>query len=163
MCLSFHADCTCDFADFIKEKKGKIWRLNDWGLRRLAYKIQKAKNAYYVLMNIEVGAKWINDFESMLNKDERVIRHLVIKRDEAITKDCPPPPEVHTLRANFMDEEVDMEQFDVDADDDGQDWDDESELGVVADYDTDNSIVYVDKDDGVRKEARTLEAEKIAR
>lgn len=114
-------------------------------------------------MNFEVGAKWINDFESMLNKDERVIRHLVIKRDEAITKDCPPPPEVHTLRANFMDEEVDMEQFDVDADDDGQDWDDESELGVVANDDTDNSIVYVDEDDGVRKEARTLEAEKIAR
>ncbi|KAE8724655.1 Chaperone DnaJ-domain superfamily protein isoform 1 [Hibiscus syriacus] len=31
--------------DFLREKKGRVWRLNDWGLRRLAYKIKKAKNA----------------------------------------------------------------------------------------------------------------------
>ncbi|KAJ8619379.1 hypothetical protein MRB53_027908 [Persea americana] len=141
--------------EFIRENKGIIWRSNDWGLRRLAYKIQKAKNAYYVLMNIELGAKWINDFRSMLLKDERVIRHLVIKRDEAITEDCPPPPEFHTLRANVMDE------VDVDGDDE-QDWDDESELGVVS-----NSEYSDDGEDNgsgeVRKEAKTLKAERVAR
>ncbi|KAK9093232.1 hypothetical protein Syun_028143 [Stephania yunnanensis] len=30
---------------FMREKKGKVWRLNDWGMRRLAYKMKKAKNA----------------------------------------------------------------------------------------------------------------------
>lgn len=74
----------------MKEKKGKIWRFSDWGMRRLAYKIQKAKNAHYILMNFELEARWINDFKSMLDRDERVIRHLVIKRDKAETEDCPP-------------------------------------------------------------------------
>ncbi|GAB4850776.1 hypothetical protein Ancab_030075 [Ancistrocladus abbreviatus] len=112
--------------DFLAEKKGKVWRFSDWGLRRLAYKIKKARHAHYILMNFELDAKWINDFKSMLDKDERVIRHLVIKRDEAITKDCPPPPEFHTLRADMND---DSEDDDLDYDDeDGEVWDDEDDL-----------------------------------
>ncbi|KAK6146248.1 hypothetical protein DH2020_020117 [Rehmannia glutinosa] len=83
--------------EFLKEKKGKIWRFSDWGMRRLAYKIQKANNAHYILMNFELEAQWINDFKTMLDRDERVIRHLVMKRDKAETEDCPPPPEFHNL------------------------------------------------------------------
>ncbi|KAF3456400.1 hypothetical protein FNV43_RR01050 [Rhamnella rubrinervis] len=107
--------------DFLGEKRAKIWRISDWGMRRLAYKIKKAKNAHYILMNFEMEAKWINDFKSMLDKDERVIRHLVIKRDEAITEDCPPPPEFHTLRSGFDydDEEEDDIDYDEDWDEDG--------------------------------------------
>ncbi|PKA52489.1 hypothetical protein AXF42_Ash019115 [Apostasia shenzhenica] len=96
--------------EFIREKKGRIWRLNNWGIRRLAYKIKKASKANYILMNFEVEAKWINEFKTMLDKDERIIRHLVIKRDEAITKDCPPPPEYHSVRAEQgMDEDYSAE------------------------------------------------------
>ncbi|KAF5738781.1 desiccation-related protein PCC13-62-like [Tripterygium wilfordii] len=94
--------------EFLREKKAKIWRLNDWGLRRLAYKIKKAKNGHYILMNFELEGQWINDFKTMLDKDERVIRHLVMKADEAITEDCPPPPEFHTLRADC---DVDLLEF----------------------------------------------------
>ncbi|KAJ4955162.1 hypothetical protein NE237_011945 [Protea cynaroides] len=131
--------------DFIREKKGKIWRLNDWGLRRLAYTIKKAKHANYVLMNFELEAKWINDFKSLLDRDERVIRHLVIKRDKAITEHCPPPPEFHTLRAGMDDEE---ESDAYDDDDDGEDLEEEGELDMVG-YNEDVIIVKDDdKDNG---------------
>lgn len=131
------------FTDFLREKKGKIWRLNEWGLRRLAYNIKKAKNAYYVLMNFELEAKWINDFKSMLDKDERVIRHLVIKRDEAITEDCPPPPEFHTLRAGMDDdggEEGDEMDYNdtYEDEDDGEDWDDEGDVAEDWDHEGDD-------------------------
>ncbi|CAA3001918.1 uncharacterized protein LOC111376818 [Olea europaea var. sylvestris] len=117
--------------EFLEEKKGKIWRFSDWGMRRLAYKIQKAKNAHYILMNFELEAKWINDFKSMLDKDERVIRHLVIKKDRAETEDCPPPPEFGTLRADMNDDEDDDDE-----EYDDEDWDDEGDV----------DIVYVDDD-----------------
>ncbi|KAL5541485.1 hypothetical protein UlMin_009195 [Ulmus minor] len=148
--------------DFLREKRGRIWRISDWGMRRLAYKIQKAKNAHYILMNFEIEAKWINDFKTMLDQDERVIRHLVIKRDEAITEDCPPPPEFHTLRAD-MDNDDDVEDDDEDYD---EEWDDE------ADYDDEDGIIMVndDEDDEDRtsnltSEAKTgkLRAEKVGR
>ncbi|XP_020691228.1 acidic leucine-rich nuclear phosphoprotein 32 family member B [Dendrobium catenatum] len=109
--------------DFIKEKKGRLWRLNNWGLRRLSYKIKKASKANYILMNFEMEAKWINDFKSMLDKDERVIRHLVMKRDEAITEDCPPPPEFHTVKAGD-DVDEDDEEEEEDSDENGGDGDD---------------------------------------
>ncbi|KAG2726822.1 hypothetical protein I3843_01G125900 [Carya illinoinensis] len=149
--------------DFLREKKGKIWRLSDWGMRRLAYKIQKAKNAHYILMNFELEAKWINDFKSMLDKDERVIRHLVIKRDEAITEDCPPPPEFHTLRAGTDD--YDEEEEDIDYDDaydyeDGkEDWDGEGEA-EMEDYDdeTEDGIIAVKNEAGDREHKNNISA-----
>lgn len=146
--------------DFLREKKGKMWRVNDWGLRRLAYKIKKAKNAHYILMNFELEAKWINDFKNLLDKDERVIRHLVIKRDEAITEDCPPPIEFHKLRAGTDgDDDDDEDETDYDDDEDDGDYDDDVEDGVV--------IVDDDVEDTksalVSNVGRTLTAEKVGR
>ncbi|CAK9208854.1 unnamed protein product [Sphagnum jensenii] len=79
--------------DFIAEKKGKVWRLNDWGLRRLAYKIKKASKANYLLMNIEISSQAINELNTLLEKDERVIRHMCITQKEAITAASEPPPD----------------------------------------------------------------------
>lgn len=131
----------------MKEKKGKLWRFSDWGMRRLAYKIQKASRAHYILMNFELEAKWINDFKSMLDKDERVIRHLVMKQDKAETEDCPPPPEFHTLRAGTDDEnEEDMDDFDNYEEDDLE-GEDDIDMGMYDD-DTDG-VILVDVDDNV--------------
>ncbi|OVA16731.1 Ribosomal protein S6 [Macleaya cordata] len=142
-------------ADFIKEKQGKIWRLSDWGLRRLAYKIKKAKNANYILMNFELEAKWINDLKSMLDKDERVIRHLVIKRDEAITEDCPPPLEFHTMRANGDDEDVDDDDDYAFDDEDEEEWADDGKIDMDRSSYTDDvadGIIFVDEEDDVGKD-----------
>lgn len=110
-----------------------MWRFSDWGMRRLAYKIKKAKNAHYILMNFEVEARFINDFKNLLDKDERIIRHLVMKRDEAETEDCPPPPEFSTLRADMVDDDDDE---DIDEDEE-EEYDEEEEGG------DDEGIIYV--------------------
>ncbi|MQM14406.1 hypothetical protein Taro_047337 [Colocasia esculenta] len=152
---------TSKIQDFIREKRGKIWRLNNWGLRRLAYKIKKAKNANYILMNFELDAKFINDFKSLLDKEERIIRHLVIKRDEAITKDCPPPPEFHTLQAGGINEGVDEEHYDGE-----QGWNDEmeSEMGGYNDDEDefgDNIIFVDDKEDDNDVPQRDAKSSKV--
>ncbi|XP_038719292.1 coiled-coil domain-containing protein 1 [Tripterygium wilfordii] len=130
--------------EFLREKKAKIWRLNDWGLRRLAYKIKKAKNGHYILMNFELEGQWINDFKTMLDKDERVIRHLVMKADEAITEDCPPPPEFHTLRAGMDDDDeeddVDYDEDDGDVEYDDEEYGEEEVDGSIDDDDEDGVI-----------------------
>ena len=81
-------------------------------------------------MNFELEARWINDFKNMLDKDERVIRHLVIKRDEAITEDCPPPPEFHTLQGG-MDNNDEEDGLDYDDNDEAYDEDLEVEAEAV--------------------------------
>lgn len=125
-----------------------MWRFSDWGMRTLAYEIKKASRAHYILMNFELGAKWIDDFKNMLDTDERVIRHLVMKRDKAETEDCPPPPEFHTLHAATDDEdEEDMDDYDDDYDEDKEDMDDEDEDYTEMYDDDTNGIILVDDHD----------------
>ena len=154
-------------ADFLREKKGKIWRVSDWGMRRLAYKIQKAKNAHYILMNFELEAKWINDFKSMLDKDERVIRHLVIKRDEAITEDCPPPPEFHTLRGDMDDYDEEEDDIDYDEEDEDDDDDDDEIDGHEDDFEDGIIVVKDETEDRSttlrNKGGKSLRAENVSR
>lgn len=139
--------------DFIRDKKGRIWRLNDWGLRRLAYEVKKAFEAHYILMNFEIDAKFINDFITMLDKDERVIRHMVTKQDKAETEYSPPPMDYQTLLAKqgladdddgfWDDDDDDYTMYngrDAAADDDEAYEDDSNAAGG----EEDGEVIYVD-------------------
>lgn len=70
----------------IEGKGGTIHRFEDWGRRQLAYPIQKAHKAHYVLMNIECSQEALDDLLSSFRFNDAVLRNLVIKRDEAITE-----------------------------------------------------------------------------
>ena len=65
---------------------GKIHRLEDWGRRQLAYPIQHLAKAHYVLMNIECGADVLNELESGFRFNDAVLRHLIMKRENADTE-----------------------------------------------------------------------------
>uniref|UniRef100_J3NE72 30S ribosomal protein S6 n=1 Tax=Oryza brachyantha TaxID=4533 RepID=J3NE72_ORYBR len=166
-------DVVSKVQDFVREKKGRIWRLNNWGLRRLAYKIKKARHANYILMNFEIQAKYINDFKTLLDKDERIIRHLVMKRDEAITEDCPPPPEFHTLRAQqdmddeYFDDEDDVEEEQEEEEDDNGELESADYHDDDAEADDEPEIILVDEverddNENIRRRNRTLKIEKYA-
>jgi small subunit ribosomal protein S6 len=66
--------------------KGKIHRLEDWGRRQLAYPIQHLAKAHYVLMNIECDADVLTELESGFRFNDAVLRHLIVKREDAVTE-----------------------------------------------------------------------------
>lgn len=68
---------------------GHIHRLEDWGRRQLAYPIQKIHKAHYVLMNIECDQSTLNEIVSAFRFNDAVIRHMVMRHDEAITEQSP--------------------------------------------------------------------------
>ena len=71
------------YKTLIEGDNGKIHRLEDWGRRQLAYPIENLAKAHYVMLNIEVGQNALNELESGFRFNDAVLRHLVIKRDEA--------------------------------------------------------------------------------
>ncbi len=73
----------------IEAKSGQIHRLEDWGRRQLAYPIQKIHKAHYVMMNIECGQDALDELESAFRFNDAVIRHMTIRRNEAITEASP--------------------------------------------------------------------------
>ena len=68
---------------------GNVHRLEDWGRRQLAFPIAKVHKAHYVLMNIETDQKVLGELTGAFRFSDAVLRHLVIKMDEAVVEPSP--------------------------------------------------------------------------
>ena len=73
----------------IAARNGVVHRLEDWGRRQMAYPIQKVHKAHYVLMNIECDQETLEELEHGFKFNDAVLRHLTIKRDDAVTVASP--------------------------------------------------------------------------
>lgn len=119
--------------------RGKITRLNDWGLRPLAYKIKKQKQANYFLLNVEVSPEKANDLNTFFQKEERVIRHLMTKAEKAETQDYPAPimynapmSEDDEFDDDDEDEDDEEDEEDEEEDEEEEDAEEDGEEGVLA-------------------------------
>ncbi len=72
-------ELTDKFAAVIEAQGGKVTKREDWGLRNLAYKIQKNRKGYYVLMNIDAPAGAIVEMERLMRLDENLLRYMTTK------------------------------------------------------------------------------------
>lgn len=70
------------FTQIITELEGKVVSHEYWGLRNIAYRIQKNRKAHYVLLNIEAPATAIQELERQVALNEDVIRYQTIRVDE---------------------------------------------------------------------------------
>ena len=73
------------YRGLIESKDGQVHRLEDWGRRQLAYPIVKLHKAHYVLMNIECDSETLHELEDAFKFNDAVLRHLSIRREEAVT------------------------------------------------------------------------------
>ncbi len=66
----------------IKDGKGKVTKTENWGLRTLAYKINKNKKGHYVLIESDAPAPVVHEVERTLRLNEEVVRYMTIRLDE---------------------------------------------------------------------------------
>ena len=69
-------------SQFITEGGGQVTNADHWGRRRLAYPIQKQKEGYYVLMQVQLDSKSIVELERKLKLTEEVIRYLLVRVED---------------------------------------------------------------------------------
>ncbi len=77
------------YRSILAARGGNVHRLEDWGRRQMAYPIQKVHKAHYVLMNIECDQETLEELEHGFKFNDAVLRHLIIKRDDAVTAASP--------------------------------------------------------------------------
>ena len=70
------------FEGEIKKLGGKVTHSESWGLRKLAYPIQKKSTGFYFMLNYEGPSTVIADLEVAFRRDERVMRFLTVKMDK---------------------------------------------------------------------------------
>lgn len=67
------------FTQLIAEQGGEIKKREYWGLRNLAYRMNKNRKGHYVLFNIEAPAAAIAELERTMRISEDVLRYLTLR------------------------------------------------------------------------------------
>ena len=78
-----------EFISVIESLKGKIQKKESWGLRNLAYKINKNRKGHYMLLNIDGPADAIVEYERLMRLHEDIIRFLTMRIKSVDEKPSP--------------------------------------------------------------------------
>ena len=70
------------YHDFIVDNGGETVHEEDWGLKKLAYPIQKKTTGFYHLIEFKADPTFIAKLEIQYRRDERIIRFLTFALDK---------------------------------------------------------------------------------
>lgn len=70
------------FVGILKETGAEIVHQEDWGLKKLAYPIQKKSTGFYYLIEFKAEGHAIQKLETEYRRDEKVIRFLTFRMDK---------------------------------------------------------------------------------
>ena len=62
---------------------GTITEVDDWGKKRLAYEVQKMKEAFYYFIRFDAESTVPAEIESRVRIMDNVVRYLIVRQDEA--------------------------------------------------------------------------------
>lgn len=93
-----------EYANFVTENGGRIYNVEDWGKRRLAYAIEKQKYGTYVLMEFGVDGAVIRELEESQRLNDAVLAQLTVRLDEE--------PDLSKERKRFVDDDEEDETED---------------------------------------------------
>ena len=72
------------YKDIVSRYKGTVVKVEKWGIRKLAYKIEKQGKGFYTLMDFVGDAATVNEVERNFKFDDKVLRFLTIKKADAV-------------------------------------------------------------------------------
>ena len=70
------------FKASLKDGGAKLLHEEDWGLKKLAYPIQKKSTGFYHLFEYEAPGELITNLELNMKRDERIMRFLTVSMDK---------------------------------------------------------------------------------
>ena len=69
--------------EMVSKNGGRVDGLQEWGKRRLAYKIKKKHEGNYVILNFQLDSKQTKKLEQALRMNDQLLRFLLVNKDEA--------------------------------------------------------------------------------
>ena len=75
-------DTVNKFKKILTDNGAEIVHENNWGLRKLAYPIQKKNTGFYYLVEYKSSGELINKLEVEFKRDERIMRFLTVALDK---------------------------------------------------------------------------------
>jgi small subunit ribosomal protein S6 len=70
------------YTSFVKENGGKVISENAWGLKSLAYPIDKKTTGLYYVMEYQAPADFNEKLKIQILRDDNIMRHLLTRLDK---------------------------------------------------------------------------------
>lgn len=70
------------YTEFIKENGGVVVHANPWGLKSLAYPIQKKTTGLYWVLEYQAPSTFNEQFKIQMLRDENILRHMFTALDK---------------------------------------------------------------------------------
>lgn len=71
------------FKDLL-EKSAQLENIEEWGIRKLAYPINKKEEGYYVLASFSSDTAFPHELERVFKITDGIIKHMIIRKDERV-------------------------------------------------------------------------------
>ena len=68
--------------ELVTKNGGRVDGLQEWGKRRLAYKIGKRHEGNYLIVNFQLDSKQTKKLEQAFRLNDNVLRYLLVNKDE---------------------------------------------------------------------------------
>ena len=75
-------DATVETVQQIINADGEVSNVDVWGMRKLAYPIQKKNEGYYVVVDFKASQQLPKELDRRLKISDNVMRHIIINKDE---------------------------------------------------------------------------------
>ena len=72
-------ELTAQFKGVIEQMGGKVAKLEQWGVKTLAYRLRKNRKAHFTLFNVEGPAAALNEVERQERLNEDVLRYITVR------------------------------------------------------------------------------------
>ena len=74
-------NATVDMVQEIIKADGEVSKVDVWGMRKLAYPIEKKNDGYYVVIEFQAGTELPKELDRRLKISDNVMRHMIINKD----------------------------------------------------------------------------------
>ncbi len=75
-------DATIETVKEIISSDGSVEKVDVWGMKKLAYPIQKKEEGFYVLVEFKASPDLPKELDRRLRIMDEVVRHIIINKDE---------------------------------------------------------------------------------
>ena len=98
------------FEKTLTDNGAAIVNKEEWGLRKLAYPIQKKSTGFYALIEFDAPADTVKKLETAFRRDERVIRFLTFRLDKYAAEYAAKRRSLRSGKVENVKEEVKVEE-----------------------------------------------------
>ncbi|MBN1694594.1 30S ribosomal protein S6 [candidate division WOR-3 bacterium] len=67
---------------YFEKNKAKIKKVDEWGIKELAYEIDGHDKGFYTVINFEADPEKINNLKEFMRQNNNILRHILVVKEK---------------------------------------------------------------------------------